>query len=365
MSTRRARTALVAVVLLLLSGSATAAAAPHRPAKGQGSFTHHVHPGAPGIPSRGYWLYQPAGKRTAGKPLLLSLHGCNVTALQGAEASGFTSLADELGVVVVFPEQTVPGPGDDPADGNGAGCWNWALDAHQHRGSGEPATLAGIAQHVTGSLGLDASRVYVEGISAGADMAAVLAAAYPDVFAAVAIVAGCGYKACTDVTGTLAHAESGEHARVVPAFVANGTADTINPFPLSVEAVSSLLGAADWADDGQPNLSIPRVPSSVEHHDVQQTPSPGSGDPCIRPSSAGCPGGVVGFPDGYPYTVSTFADQAGCEVVEHWSVHLLEHARPAAPGGGPYTDPLGPDLSRHSLLWLLGHRMGELCTPSG
>ena len=346
----------------VLSGHATAAAVPGKQGKHQRSFTHHVFEGGPGVPSRGYWLYQPP-KTRPGMPLLVSLHGCNVTALQGAEAAGFNRLADELGVVVAYPEQKIPGPNDDPNDGNGVGCWSWSLDAHQHRDAGEPATIAGIAQRVTSQLGLDPTRVYIEGISAGANMAAILAATHPDVFTAAAAIAGCSYKACTDVTGTLSHLESGPRARVVPTFVANGTADTVSPYPLSVKATSSFLGAADWADDGQVNMSISRLPSSVEHIDVDQTPSPGSGDPCIRPSSAGCPGGVIGYERNYPHTISTFTDARGCEVAEHWTIHFQEHSRPNAPGGGPFTDPLGPDLSRQSLLWLLEHRLGQLCTP--
>ena len=359
----RRRAVCLLLVASVLSVHATAAAAPTKPTKQQGSFTHHVFEGGPGVPSRGYWLYEPP-KTRAGMPLLVSLHGCNVTALQGAEAAGFNRLADELGVVVAYPEQKIPGPNDDPNDGNGVGCWNWSLDAHQHRDAGEPATIAGIAQRVTSQLGLDPTRVYIEGISAGANMAAILAATHPDVFAAAAAIAGCSYKACTDATGTLAHLESGQRARVLPTFVANGTADTVSPYPLSVEATSSFLGAADWADDGQLNMSISRMPSSVEHVGVAQTPSPGSGDPCLRPSSAGCPGGVIGYESHYPHTITTFTDAWGCAVAEHWTIHLQEHSRSDAPGGGPFTDPLGPDVSRQSLLWLLEHRAGHLCTPA-
>ena len=80
--------------------------------------------------------------------------------------------------------------------------------------------------------------------------------------------------------------------------------------------VPSWLGADDLADDGAMNGSISRQPASVQNYDVDQTPQPGSGDVCVHNNNFPCPGGVIGFQGSYPYTVATYDDSAGCDVLE-------------------------------------------------
>src|SRR5512143_1043929 len=55
----------------------------------------------------------------ASKPVVLVMHGCSETA-ESAAATGWNELADQLGFLVVYPEQQT---GNNPL-----GCFNWAGD---------------------------------------------------------------------------------------------------------------------------------------------------------------------------------------------------------------------------------------------
>ena len=344
---RRLSVVLVAGLLLgLLAPSSHAAA---------GRLTHHSY-SEPGGLTRTYYRYVPAGL-PAGRPLVVFLHGCNETAREAMQATAFNALADRERFAVVYPEQVVASGSSAPlVDGNGIGCWNWFLPEHQERGAGEPAVLAGMTKRVARDLRSDRHRLYVEGISAGAIMTVILAATYPDVYAAAGSLAGCTYTSCSDGSGQLAYQAMGPRARLVPMFVENGTADSLNPAAQSEGVVQSWLGLADLVDDGTANGSFSRQPASTATSTPSGTPSPGSGDACVHNNSFLCPGGILGLSD-YPVTRSTWNDAAGRDVIELWLVHGMAHAHPHAPGGGSYTDPHGPDVTRASYRFFLQHRL--------
>jgi poly(hydroxyalkanoate) depolymerase family esterase len=350
--------ALLAVSVAPLAHAGTAAS--------QGSFTFVA---ASGDGTRGYWLYKPSAQVDAGRPLVVYLHGCNETAEQTAQASHFNDIAAADGFVVVYPQQNVTSGSSAPlADGNGVGCWNWFLDADQHRDAGEPAAIVAITRTVMAAEQTDPSRVFVTGVSAGADMSVILAAGYPDLYAAAAPIAGCAYATCADDTGELAAAEMGSRARIVPMLVENGSADTLNNMAMATGLVQGWLGTDDIADDGVVNDSVARVPATTNSFGFDQTPDPLSpdNDICIHNDTLTCPGGVVGFQGTYPYTVQAYDDGVGREVLEFWVVHGMEHAHPDAPGDGPYTDPLGPDISLASYCFFAAHPMsGAPAKPEG
>jgi len=350
--------ALVAAAVALAAVATTVAHAAPKPKPTDGSFTQHTFSTAAG--SRDYWIYLPPARSAARRPLVVYLHGCLETATDTATSSHFNQIAAQRGFVVVYPQQNVTQNSSAPlADGNGTGCWNWFLPQDQARDAGEPAVLADLTRYVTQTQNIDARRVYVEGVSAGADMAVILGAAYPDLYAGVAAIAGCAYATCADSTGAFAYQQMGPRARVVPMFIENGTGDTLNNMAMAGTLLSGWLGTDDLADDGSMNNSIARRPASVDNYDYEQTPQPGSGDACIHNENFPCPGGVVGFSDTYPYTVATYDDSHGCDVLEFWAIQLLEHAHPDAPGDGPFTDPLGPDVSAASYDFFSKHVLGE------
>lgn len=336
------------LALALLAGPTVGAAEARRPA----SFTHHTGH------ERDYWLFEPSGSPTPGRPLVVFLHGCTQSAEDVAMGTRWNEVADTLGVVVAYPDQS-------PA-ANGARCWNWFEAAHQARGAGEPAIIAGITEEVVRRLRIDRSRVYVAGISAGADMATVLGATYPDVFAAVAPFAGCAYLTCVDVTGVAAHGAQGEHARVVPAMVVQGTADPLNNAAMGETAVRQWIGTNDLGDDGLPNGSVPSVPTSREDVGFDATLVDGVGtvgDPCVRSWRYPCAGALLGL-DSYPYSVHRHATADGCSVVDAWYIHGLSHDYPGGDPRGTFTDPIGPAITEATWAFFDQHRLGAPCGGS-
>ena len=334
---------VAAAVLVVLLGSAGVAAAqePHPE-----TFTRHTEL------AREYWLYQPPGydhddEEQPALPLVVYLHGCNQTAPDVAVGTRWNELAAREGLFVAYPEQS-------PA-ANGTQCWNWFLPEHQRRGAGEPSIVVAITEAVMATRKIDPSRVYVIGASAGADMATILGAAYPDRFAAIGVLAGCAYQTCADVTGDAALAAMGEHARSMPVFAVQGTADAVNNLALGQGMVQQWLGTNDLADDGEANHSVSRLPASREHTVPQGTPVPGSGDPCIGNARFPCLGGVLGLQEAYPTTVEHYLDAVGRTLVEVWLVHGLGHAYPAGNPEGSFTDPLGPDVTTGAWAFFQDH----------
>ena len=206
-----------------------------------GRWLRSSHSGPAG--SRSYDVYLPAGhRRYTPVPLVVLLHGCNQTSEQFVAATRFTALADRHGFVIAAPRQT--------RGYQAGGCWRWYESAHQSRGAGEPAILAGIAAEMTAERSrwrIDPSRVHAAGISAGGAMALVLAATYPDVFAAVGVHSAPAYQSANNGLralaamrghGTVATPLPG--ARMAPLVVFQGMADAV------VHARSGPLLAEQW-----------------------------------------------------------------------------------------------------------------------
>ncbi|MFZ5719525.1 MAG: alpha/beta hydrolase family esterase [Pseudomonadota bacterium] len=121
----------------------------------------------------------------AGAPLVVALHGCTQSAAAFAEEGGWLTLADQLGFAVLAPQQS--------SANNPNRCFNWFEARDMRRGDGEPASIAAMIAEAIATHDLDPRRIYIMGLSAGGAMAAVMLAAYPDLFAGGAIVAGLPY----------------------------------------------------------------------------------------------------------------------------------------------------------------------------
>src|SRR5205807_1698801 len=96
---------------------------------------------------------------------------------------------------LLMPEQT--------ASNNANTCFNWFNPEDIARGSGEAGSIRQMIARMAGDHDIDSRRIYVTGLSAGGAMTAVMLAAYPEVFAGGAIIAGIPYKCTTTSLGIL------------------------------------------------------------------------------------------------------------------------------------------------------------------
>jgi poly(hydroxyalkanoate) depolymerase family esterase len=274
-------------------------------------------------------VHAPAGvdPQTA-VPLVCMLHGCTQSAATFAAATRMNEAADRHGFVAVYPQQE---RGD-----NQQCCWNWFLPEHQQRGAGEPASIVGIVRELMGTTApwtIDTRRVFLAGLSAGGAMATILAATYPDVFAAVAVHSGLPYRSATSLSaaftamagrgeaaagdGRAVHRAMGAIARPVPSMVIHGSADqTVAPVNadrlLQQSMDANRLAAPDVCDF---DIARPTLTSR---------------------------GQVDG---GHAYTRSQWTDRRGALMHELLKVDGLGHAWSGGAPGGSYTDPRGPDAT--------------------
>jgi poly(hydroxyalkanoate) depolymerase family esterase len=130
------------------------------------------------------YKYVPAGM-PAKAPLVVALHGCTQSASDYVNA-GWNQLADAWKLYVVYPEQRAAN-----------GCFRWYDPAHARRGQGDALSIKQMVDRMLAQYSIDPQRVFVTGLSAGGAMTTVMAAAYPDVFAAGAVMAGIAYR-CAD-----------------------------------------------------------------------------------------------------------------------------------------------------------------------
>jgi poly(hydroxyalkanoate) depolymerase family esterase len=255
--------------------------------------------------TRPYRLYVPA-RKLSHPPLIVMLHGCTQTAEDFAAGTRMNSLAEAAGALVLYPVQT--------SRANAQRCWNWFNPADQAAGQGEPAIIAGMTRQVMAQHKVDPARVFVAGLSAGGAQAAIMGAAYPELYAAIGVHSGLACGAASDMVsafGAMRKAQAGQGKIRVPAIVFHGDSDsTVN------------VGNAEAV--------------------VAQVATPGR----HRTEHGNAPGGLS-----WTRTVQPAAH--GAPMVEQWIIHGAGHAWSGGSPDGSYTEPRGPDASREMLRFFL------------
>jgi poly(hydroxyalkanoate) depolymerase family esterase len=115
-------------------------------------------------------------------PLVVVLHGCTQTAGGYDSMSGWSKLADKAGFALLYPQQS--------RSNNPNLCFNWFNPEDAARDRGETLSIRQMVEAMIIKHGLDRTRVFVTGLSAGGAMAVSLLSNYPEVFAGGGIIAG-------------------------------------------------------------------------------------------------------------------------------------------------------------------------------
>ena len=142
--------------------------------------------------------------RGSGRALLVSLHGCGMTAANVINRGfNWEDVAEKYGMIVLAP--TVPAGTN--ATRIYPTCWDWFGENHARNTRDEAVVLNIVAAiKARKELNIDPLQVYVVGLSSGAGLVNSLACVAPDVFAGDGAVAGPAlYTAANSGVGSKAH----------------------------------------------------------------------------------------------------------------------------------------------------------------
>lgn len=265
------------------------------------------------------FTYLPANLESS-TPLVVVLHGCTQSAAAYDLGAGWSTLADRFGFALLLPEQT---PANNPKT-----CFNWFLPGDSARDRGEALSIRQMIERMILDHGIDRSRIFITGLSAGGGMTSAMLAVYPEVFAAGAIIAGLPY---------------GTAANVQQAFESMFQGRVRSPQEWGDEVRTASKHRGPW----------PRV--SVWHGDLDATVKPINADSIVQQWTN--VHGIGSDPktemvDGYRRQVWR---RDGVDVMESYTITSMGHGTPLATGSsdqaygeaGPFLLDVGISSSYH------------------
>lgn len=311
--------AVLALVVTTI-GAASASYAP--PAKYAKRYSHTLHSEPTG--SYEYWTYTPSTYRARKPaPLVVVVHGCNTTAMEQINANAAEAMAEREGIVLMYPDfrnelDSDPDSGESTNDSligaHPVRCWrSIASPTDSQRDVGDPAAVAHMTQQVMRERSIDPNRVYVVGMSSGGALTSVLGATYPDLFAAIGVIAGCAYldaPLCagrnaidpdlSEVQARAAVAVMGSRKRVLPVIDIQGDDDGTVSSRAGYAVLKQWMATANLVRSGGTSGPFPLTPTAT--------------------ATSKKPGGRT-------YTTHTYRDPAGCLIGQHivvpWHGSLL------------------------------------------
>ncbi len=276
--------------------------------------------------TRPYKLYVPSGYRDGVPvPLIVMLHGCTQSPDDFAAGTRMNGAGEAHTCLVAWPAQIKAA--------NMGKCWNWFNETDQRRDSGEPSLIAGITRQVMRDYSVDPRRVYVAGLSAGGAAAAIMGAAYPDLYAAIGVHSGLACGAAHDMASALAAMKRGGH------------------------------GAPQETGHGRGGVTRRAVPAIVFHGGGDTTVNPRNGDAVVSQlASAEAPWRRVEegqVPGGHAWRRTSHVDAGGRSLIEYWQIRGAGHAWSGGSPAGSFTDPRGPDATGEMVRFFLEHPQAD------
>jgi poly(hydroxyalkanoate) depolymerase family esterase len=233
--------------------------------------------------------------------LVVVLHGCLQTAAGYDLGAGWSTLADRFRFALLFPEQQKLN--------NPRCCFNWFKREDSERDRGEALSIRQMVEHMILTYGIDRRRVFVTGLSAGGGMTSVMLAAYPEVFATGAVIAGLPYRGAIGV-----------------------------PAALTCMFQGRVRSAREWGDlvraASPHNGPWPKV--SVWHGSADLTVAPANAAEIIKQwtdvHGLSASASRVEIVDGYPRRI--WKNAAGVDVIEEYIIPGMAHGTPIAARSG-------------------------------
>nr|WP_111298482.1 PHB depolymerase family esterase [Paracoccus saliphilus] len=244
-------------------------------------------------------IYIPESFRKNG-PLVVVLHGSTQSAESYDLGSGWSTLADECGIALLFPGQR--------KSNNALGSFNWFKSGDIQRGRGEPLSIFQMIKQVVDDHAVDPARIFITGMSSGGAMTSVMLATYPEVFAGGAIIAGLPYRSAGNLMEALVRMKGygGPSDGTLEAFVRDAS-DFSGRWP----TISVWHGGSDNTVDSSNADSIIRQWQNI--HNVEGPPT------------------RVEEVDGFPRRV--WCDDMGRAVIEEYMITDMGHGTPISAEG--------------------------------